>query len=183
VQPSCQYPANPLNYSPAIQAVLIDLIEWTTGEQLPPESRWPRMAAGTLVPVEALKGPDLTAMGITWPQVINRPVAPVGTRGWPVRVPKVDADGNDLGGIRMPELSVPAASYVGWNLRKPGFAAGELCSLYGSYFPFAPDASSRGNDPRPSLAERYGATSRKALLDAAADGLRQDRLLLDEGQP
>jgi hypothetical protein len=48
---------------------------------------------------------------------------------------------------------------------------------------FAQDTASRGRDPRPSLAERYGATPREGLLDAAADALRHDRLLLVEDHP
>ena len=32
-------------------------------------------------------------------------------------VPKTDADGNDIAGIRVPNVSVPIATYTGWGLR------------------------------------------------------------------
>jgi hypothetical protein len=180
VQMSCQSAANPLGHTPVTQALVIDLIDWAAGRQDPPASRWPRVSDGTLVPLASLKTPDLHAIGVTWPTVVNAPQSPAGTRGWPVLVPSVDGDGNDVAGVRLPEMVASVATYVGWNLRKAGFAPGELCSLFGSYFPFAKDAVSRGSDPRPSLAERYGETSRENLMNAAAAALRRDRLLLGE---
>lgn len=94
-------------------------------------------------------------------------------------VPRVDADGNDAPGIRVPELAAPTGTYLGWNLRKPRYAAGELCLIFGGYVPFAADAS-RGGDPRVSLAERYARTSRAEQAQAAADTLVQQRFLLDQ---
>jgi hypothetical protein len=176
--PACQGLANPLNYSPIIRALMIDLIDWTTGSHDPPDSRWPRIADGGLRPVEALQTPDLSSIGISWPKVVNRPTAPAGKRGWPVLVPSVDADGNDAPGIRMPELAAPTGTYLGWSLRKAGFGAGDLCLVFGSYISFATDAAARGSDPRASLTDRYGPTTREQRLGAATDELRRDRLLL-----
>ena len=34
-------------------------------------------------------------------------------------VPQVGPDGNELAGVRIPELQVPVATYTGWNLRTP----------------------------------------------------------------
>jgi hypothetical protein len=74
-----------------------------------------------------------------------------------VLVPQVDADGNEVAGLRMPEQAVPAYTTTGWSLRSAeAGAAGELCYLDGLALPFAKTAEERGQDPRLSLAERYG---------------------------
>jgi hypothetical protein len=74
-----------------------------------------------------------------------------------ILVPKVDRDGNDIAGIRLPALQVPVATYTGWNLRPRGLAGDELSGLLGSFIPFAKTKSQRKktNDPRLALQERY----------------------------
>ena len=58
-------------------------------------------------------------------------------KAFPVLVPQVDADGNELGGIHLPEISVPLATYTGWNLRDPSIGgAGQRVAFEGSYLPF-----------------------------------------------
>ena len=47
-------------------------------------------------------------------------------KGYETLVPKVDADGNDIAGIRLPAVQVPVGTYTGWNLRPRGLAEGEL---------------------------------------------------------
>jgi hypothetical protein len=179
--PMCTYPANTLNYTPVLRALLVDMIDWTTQRSDPPESRWPKVADGVLVSAQALRAPDLSSRGVSWPKVVNRPVPPSGRHGWQVLVPSVDADGNDIAGIRMPQLASPTATYLGWNVRRAGFAEGELCLVYGSLIPFASDAMSRGTDPRPSIAEREaGSSDPRASFEQAVERLRRDRLLLDE---
>ena len=77
---------------------------------------------------------------------------------FPSLVPQADADGNDLGGIRLPAVSVPLATYTGWNLRDPSIGAPDQCvSFTGSYLPFprTGEERMRTGDPRPSIAERY----------------------------
>lgn len=178
---ACQSPANPLVYTPLARGLAARMIDWTLGRQAPPASRWPSVAAGELQPVTALQTPDLAAVGLTWPQVVNQPIPPAGAKtGWPVLVPVVDADGNDRPGVRMPQVAVPDATYLGWNLRKPGYAAGDLCLIYGAYAPFAKDAAARGGDPRRSLAERYPNGDRAAKLRAAAAALGREGFLLKE---
>jgi len=81
-------------------------------------------------------------------------------------VPQVDSDGNDLPGIRMPEIAVPLATYLGWNFfnERPG-PTSELVSLTGSFVPFARTKAERelANDPRPSIEERY--KSKEAYIE------------------
>lgn len=178
--PICQSPPNPLVYGSLVRSLTVALVEWARDGREPPASRWPRIDQGELVTVEAQKHPDLTSVGIDWPKVINRPIPPAGSKGWPVLVPIVDDDGTDLPGIRLPEVAAATGSYLPWNMRRPGYAAGDMCFVFGAWSPFAKDAASRGSDPRLSLAERYRDTPRsKVMLDSIA-ALRKDRLLLDE---
>src|SRR3989442_1137600 len=100
-----------------------------------------------------------------------------------VLVPKVDADGNDMAGVRSANLLAPIGTYTGWNLRAKGFMEGEGCYLNGSYVPFAQTKAQRSaaNDPRPSLEERYG--TRQKYVDTISTAARQlvaDRLMLQQ---
>ena len=84
-------------------------------------------------------------------------------------VPQVDADGNDLPGIRMPEIAVPLATYLGWNfMNERSGPTNELAALTGSFLPFARTRADRerANDPRPSIEERY--KNKEAYLDLIA---------------
>ena len=71
-------------------------------------------------------------------------------------VPKVDQDGNDIGGLRATHIQVPLATYVGWNYRRFGYIEGGGCSTSGASFPFATTVAEKSDDPRLSLEERYG---------------------------
>ena len=102
----------------------------------------------------------------------------------PHLVPQVDADGNEIGGIRVPEQAVPLATTTGWNFRAESLGnTGDIYSLLGSYFPFSAtrDARQAANDPRRAIDERY--RSRADYLRrirAATDALIKDRYLLKE---
>jgi hypothetical protein len=88
---------------------------------------------------------------------------------YPMLVPQVDVDGNDLPGIRMPEIAVPLATYLGWNfMNERTGPTSELASLTGSFIPFARTRADRKqtNDPRPSVEERY--KSKDAYLELIA---------------
>jgi hypothetical protein len=78
-------------------------------------------------------------------------------RTYSVLVPKVDADGNEIAGIRPAAVEASIATYTGWNLQREGFAEGELCQNTGSYIPFRRTKAEReaAGDPRLSLEERY----------------------------
>lgn len=101
-----------------------------------------------------------------------------------MRVPQVDADGNEIGGLRVPEQAVPVATSMGWGVRSAASGTpGELCYLDGSIVPFLRRADQRRDfgDPRPSLAERY--QTPEAYLTrvrAVADGMVKSGLLLEE---
>ncbi len=107
-------------------------------------------------------------------------VPPVAGASYRTLVPAVDADGNELAGIRLPEVEVPLATYMGWNLRDAAYGAGGvLAGLHGGYLEFSQTADPE--DPRPSILERY--PNREAYLakfTGAVLGLQKDGYLLDE---
>jgi hypothetical protein len=102
-------------------------------------------------------------------------------------VPQSDADGNDLGGVRLPELQVPLATYTGWNLRDPSIGAPEQrVSFLGSWIPLAKTAEERkkAGDPRSSIAERYKSQEEyMSKFEQAAKKLVEQRFLLQEDLP
>jgi hypothetical protein len=107
----------------------------------------------------------------------------ISTRPYRLLVPQVDADGNDVAGVRSVHLRVPIGTYTGWNLFRAGRFEDGFCSLQGSFIPFAHTRAERlaTGDPRPSLEERY--PTREAYVEAvrrAANDLVQLRFLLAE---
>jgi hypothetical protein len=95
-------------------------------------------------------------------------------------VPKTDSDGNDIAGIRLPELQVPLATYTGWALRS-GVWANDGCEGTGQYIPFAATQSGRltTGDPRLSVQERHAsyAVYMNAVVEAV-DSLVGGRFLI-----
>jgi hypothetical protein len=103
--------------------------------------------------------------------------------GYTILVPQVDLDGNDLGGVRSATLQAPLGTYTGWNLGRADRWPDHLCSLQGSFIPFAKTRAERiaVGDPRPSLEERYGDhAGYVAAVRAATEALTAQRLLLPE---
>jgi hypothetical protein len=195
---------NPTDYRPHLRAMLVAMIDWIASGHAPPESVYPRIDNGTLVDWHAAASPWQALPGVEYPGVIHQPELldfgplfasqgistiqpPKQLKRYPVLVPAVDADNNELGMLRLPFLRVPIATYTGWNLRgeKIG-AAGELMSLKGSYIPFAATKAARekAGDPRLSLAERYASPEEYLVrLQAAIDALVEERHLLAEDAP
>jgi Alpha/beta hydrolase domain len=103
---------------------------------------------------------------------------------YPNSVPKVDAIGNELPGIRLPEVVVPIATNSGWALRAPGFGGKadgtDGCEAAGQSVPLAKTAATKlPGDPRPALAELYvDAADLYAKRRTAAEALAARRLLL-----
>jgi len=197
-----QLPPNNISPQPFLRACFALLDRWATTGQPPPTSRVPRRADGTLTsPEDALKrfpkipGVNLPATASRLPNWNYGPefdsrgtmsvFPPEAMKGqeYPIQVPQVDADGNDLGGVRYPDMEVPVATYLGWALRKSGFAEGELVSTNGCLIPFARTKAEREakGDPRLSIEERY--SSHRAYVEAVkktVDGLRKEGLMLSE---
>jgi hypothetical protein len=181
-------PRNPHNPMPAVRALLVALDEWVVSGKAPPPSRVPTLAAGTLVESDKTGFPAVP--GAATVKVTNQ-IAPPGdwvhptpaNKGYRTLVCKVDGDGNEAAGIRLPDIAVPLATYSGWNLYKPPYPAGELADRDGSCLAFPADKAERqaSGDPRPSIAERYASgADYLAKVQAVVSALSKDRLLLAE---
>jgi hypothetical protein len=108
---------------------------------------------------------------------------PIVGPSYKILVPKTDQDGIEIAGVHQVELQASLGTWTAWNLRAPGHRADNLCSLSGSFFPFATTKAQRqaSGDPRLSLEERYRdhAGFVQAVTNAAR-GLVAERLLLQE---
>jgi hypothetical protein len=195
------HPENPNPVDWLWRALYEDMDAWVRDGVPPPESRFPKVSDGTLVSREALVFPRIPGLvppaevhrarrrdyGPRWQDGIVTKEPPGAGRPFVSLVPQVDADGNDLGGVRIPEMAVPVASYTGWNLRDPetGFA-GERVSFIGAYDPFPATRSERAmeRDPRASLEERYGSEDRYlGIFARAAIEQVRERFLLPGDLP
>ncbi|MBM7619955.1 hypothetical protein JOC95_001807 [Bacillus tianshenii] len=158
----CQQLSNPMDYRPFIRALIVALDRWVSDGTQPPPSQYASLKSGTLVPPLSTGFPDIPGVNYTglvnYLNVLDHSTQPptIGAP-YPEYVTAVDADGNSIAGIRHPFLIVPLGTYTGWNLRAIGHGANDLCSLTGSYIPFAKTAEERiaAGDPRLSIEERY----------------------------
>ena len=206
---SCQQFQNPLDSAPVQRALFLALDDWSTGTP-PPPSSVPRLSDGTLAPplpqsgmgfpnipgvtYTGLKttryllnyGPDYYTLGIPTinPPVITPPYQDNPANGpiYPSFIPKTDSDGNDIAGVRLPDVTVPLATYTGWALRS-GPQANDGCESAGQYIPFASTQAARiaSGDPRPSVQERYPSFGEyQSAVNRALDGLVKNRLMLCE---
>jgi len=175
----CMLSSNPLPWFETERALFAGITEWINKGTLPPPSAYPRVTDGTLVPA--------TAAAIGWPVIPGVPapdgvmnsvldydfgprfnyndhsgvidnVPPPVKQIIPTLAAKVDADGNEVAGVRALLLQVPLGTYTGWNPIASGVLKGQECQLQASSIPFAKTKAERiaKGDPRPSLEERYG---------------------------
>ncbi|OLE43197.1 MAG: hypothetical protein AUG14_09725 [Candidatus Rokubacteria bacterium 13_1_20CM_2_68_19] len=194
------YRGSPLDFRPTLRSLLVRLVEWVRDGRQPPASAYPRLDAGTLVAIDRLRAPAIP--GVRWPRVAHEAYRvdygprwregiitvepPRLGKAFPVRVPQVDADGNEVAGVRGVELLAPLATYAPWRLRGGMVNADELVDFYGTLIPFPRDRAERERtgDPRPSLVERYG--DRKRYLEIVtrhAETQERTGLLLAEDVP
>jgi hypothetical protein len=196
-----QQPQSPLPVRYFWRAMIANMDAWVRSNQDPPPSSYPKLADKTLVPLSDYAFPAIPGVhepheanealridfGPQWQSGILSLEPPKIGQAFPVLVPQVDADGNERDGVRLPEITVPLATYTGWNLRDPSIGAPEeRVPFEGSYIPFARTAVDRKakGDPRPSIAERY--KDRDAYLHQyqdAADALIRQRWILPEDRP
>lgn len=196
-----RYGLNVVDFSPLLRAALIRLDRWTSQGAEPPPSRYPRLDDGTAVERAAvlekfralpeLAPPDPQRLSVVRTVDLG-PEAERGVGRYPARegaayacyVSEVDADLNEISGVRLPDVSVPVGTHTGWNARGPEVGAPELAAKFvGLTRFFAPSRSVRESsaDPRKALDERYA--SRDAYLDQvrkAAVALADQGYVLDE---
>jgi hypothetical protein len=207
---SCQQIRNTTNPNPVLRALFVALDQWVSSGVTPPKSEVPNEghAAYSIplsdgvgyVPQEALGWPSIP--GVTYSGLITvrhlfnfgpdfdngiMSINPPDFSGpvYPSYVSKVDSDGNEVAGIRVPDVAAPIATTTGWALRASAFGGGPFdgCEASGQWIPFKKTKAERntpqGFDPRPSLEERYKdhAAYVKAV-EKEARKLEQRRLLL-----
>jgi hypothetical protein len=183
------HPFNIVDYSPLLRSALVNLDRWVSEGAEPPPSVIPRIADGTAVEAESLAAFYARIPGARFPDRLPHAprldFGPEIDRGIAVYPPKtgpayrtyvsaVDEDGNEIAGLRPPELEAPLATFTGWNTRHPETGgAGDLMSMNGSTLPFAATAEERERtgDPRQSVAERY--PSRAAYLERVRETTRK----------
>ena len=207
---ACQQQPNPNPHNWTMRALLTHLAAWVKDGTEPPPSSRPTIAAGNLVAPDQVHFPRIPANtygGVSRPAVrfvadndplhvqdygssynageasgiISADPPKLSTARYGNLVAQVDADGNDLGGIRDVFVAVPIATYTGWNLFNKNYFEDGFCTLSGSFIPFAPTKQDRvaNGDPRLSIEERY--PTKEAYVAAfrkAADDLVAQRFLL-----
>jgi Alpha/beta hydrolase domain len=197
---NCQQQPNPNPQIWTMRALLSALTAWVRNGVEPPPSAKPTIADGMLVPPDRVRLPEIPANfygEVERPAVsplriydnlhvldfgplyraedssgvITREPPYVGSGSYGILEMQVDADGNDLAGIRSVFLQTPIGTYTGWNLgRKDRFDNG-MCNLQGSFIPFATTKAERiaAGDARLSIEERY--PSKQVYLAAFKKGV------------
>jgi hypothetical protein len=182
-------PANPMPHTETVNALRVHFRNWVMRGIEPPPSQWPRWPAARWCrrTRSAMGFPTLPQLRPTVPEPDF--IMPVLDYDWgpqfnaadgsgvpgnapppirqvlPMFAPKVDADGNELGGVPVVLLDAPLGTYLGWNITAGGarpFHQGQICNYVGGMVPFARTRAEReaARDPRPSLEERYGSARR-----------------------
>ncbi|MBT3532712.1 MAG: hypothetical protein HN478_02470, partial [Rhodospirillaceae bacterium] len=191
---------NMVDYRPLYRAALTNLLAWVRDDTRPPDNRYPlsadRMVRGeaiaALSKIPGLSLPDPAAMTAVYPMDLGPDAArgigrmPPKLTGepYPDWVSAVDDNGNERGGIQMPDITVPVATHTGFNPRHEDTGgAGQLLEYVGSTVPFAKDLAARqaADDPRPSLGERYqGRDDYLGHVRRAAEELAEQHYILPD---
>lgn len=172
------------DYRPVLRALLTAMQAWLTAGKEPPASAYSKVSQ--LAPLEGLHFPAIP--GFVHPKqvrramrldygprfgsagIIEREPAKVVGEPYPAKLPQLDADGNELGGIRLPMVAVPLATHLAWNVVNPKlYRSEEMLGLVGSHIAFARTKAARlaAKDPRLSIEERY--KSREDYLARSAE--------------
>ena len=173
--------ANPVSASASGIALRLAMHRWVADDVAPPPSVYPKLSDGTLTSVADVRFPKVPGMAapnaVTAGGRVRNPQWPDGAgegTALPLLVPQVDADGNDLGGIRMPDVAVPLGTATGWVFRPEAMGSPhDFYLLRGAWVPFAKTKSQREatNDPRPSMQERHA--SKDEYLAKVTDVLQK----------
>ena len=193
-----QQPESPLPVRYFWRATLVNMDAWVRNGTRPPDSSYPKIADGTLIPFEKYNPPAIPGLhgpheataayridfGPNWRDGILSVQPPTVGKAFPILVPAIDADGNERDGVRLPEISAPLASYLSWNLRDPSIGApNERVTFELSFVPFPKTEADRrqSRDPRRSIADRYDDREDYFVhFTNALDKLIQQRWILPE---
>jgi Alpha/beta hydrolase domain len=180
------------------RAMIANMDAWVRSDTAPPPGSYPKIADGTLVPLKQYAFPKIPGVSIPheanaayrldygpgWRDGILSVQPPKVGEAFPVLVPQVNEDGNERDGVRLPEITVPLATYASWNLRDPSIGApDQRVSFEASYIPFPRTQAEREKtgDPRKSIVERYsGQDDYMTRFAKATDDLVKQRWILPE---
>ena len=146
------FAGNPVPHTETVNALRLHFRDWIMKDSPPPASVWPRLSDGTLVDAtkEAMGFPTIPGVPARAPTGLINPlfdydfgpafdrtdgsgvptiVPPLIRRVLPMKAPRVDVDGNELGGIPLVLRDAPLGTYLGWNITSSGFYAGRTCSF------------------------------------------------------
>jgi len=196
-----QHYQNTVDYTPVLRAALANLDRWVRHGVPAPPSQYPRIVDGSAVRRETLEPFFRSIPEGGFPKALaqrrSQDYGPRLAQGIPAYPPKegrvydlvvstLDADGNELAGVRLPDIRVPLGTYAGWNTRHAdmgGTGHQVVGPLIGSVFPFAKTAAQRRStrDFRPSIDERYtGKGDYLAKVRACAEEMVIEAYLLAE---
>ena len=206
-------PANPVPHTETVNALRVHFRSWVMKGIEPPPSQWPKLSDKNLVAANKydLGFPSLPQLRPTIPEpdfimpvlhydwgpefvaadgsgIASKAPPPI-QKVLPMFAPKVNSDGNELGGVPVVLLEAPLGTYLGWNVTAGGarpFHQGQICNYVGGMIPFAKTLEDRkaSGDPRPSLQERYGdhAGYVRAVEKAVERVQKSGFLLTEDGQ-
>jgi hypothetical protein len=201
------FAANPVPHTETFNAIRAHFRNWVMRDTPPPPSRYPSLANGQLVDPskEAMGFPTIPGVPAGAPTGLINPmldydwgpdfnyvdgsgvatkIPPPVRRAIRMKVPRVDADGNEVGGVPVVLRDAPLGTYLGWNVVAEGFHKGKICNYAGGMVPFATTRAERmaNGDPRPSLEERYKTHDGyvEAVRAAAAKAVAEKFLLQDD---
>jgi len=186
-----EHQRNPLGVAHVQRAMLVNLDRWVSDDVEPPTSRYPRIEGGELISAEEhadrfpaipgmrhpgrnLRPPTVDYGPAFWSTGVFTEVPPVVGHGYQTLVPAFDADGNGVGGIRLPELTAPLGTFQGWNPRSAEVGTPDYLTRFdGSFWAFPVTESERrsAGDPRPPLESRYA--GRQDYINRVAAETRQ----------
>lgn len=203
-------PANPVPHTETVNALRVHFRNWVMKGVEPPPSQWPKLSDKNLVAANKydLGFPTLPQLRPTIPEpdfimpvlhydwgpefvavdgsgVASLAPPPI-QKALPMFAPKVNSDGNELGGVPVVLLEAPLGTYLGWNVTAGGarpFHQGQICNYVGGMIPFAqtPEERKITGDPRPSLKERYSDhTGYVKAVEKAVERVQKSGFLLPE---
>jgi hypothetical protein len=184
-----QFRNNTLDYNWAQRGLMAALDAWAREGKEPPPSRHPMFADKTITPHHQLKFPAVP--NVQWPTHVpggyRWDVDDAAVSAVPFLLSQVDVDGNEIGGIRLPEQIVPLATMTGWLFRSERIGSPDTLMVNsGSYIPFPVTraARERTGDPRLSIEERYsGRADYLAKITEVARRLAEERYVLQGDVP
>ena len=201
-----QHSFNVIDYRALLRAALVNMDRWVTNGESAPPSQYPRLDNGTAVTPQEISTNVEKIPGVKLPNPMRRftrldfgpdPFVPTRVpaeigKVYPNLVSMVDDDANEISGIRLPFITVPLATHMGWNLRHPDIGGADQVigtggasggTLRGSTIPFAATLNDRkmSGDSRLSIEERYASKGQYLeLVERAARKLIAQRYLLEE---